>query len=172
MRNFWTSFILLLVLALKSEAQVSYAGRIETGYQYYLFRMVTVDPGPSWKGYNLDDKQSGFSIRSSNGLTFADRSLFTGVGIGLFSFEGIGGTSFFGDFEYLPLKNRISPLYNLRLGYNHIWNQYEGGTGSMHTEFGLGLNFKIREKTGIYIKLGMLFTQQSLLIPITLGFRY
>jgi hypothetical protein len=58
------------------------------------------------------------------------------------------------------------------LGYNHIWNQYEGGTGAVHTEFGVGINYKIKEKFGLYIKSGILITQQSFLLPITLGFRY
>ncbi|MBX3164643.1 MAG: hypothetical protein KF900_09180 [Bacteroidetes bacterium] len=167
-----TTFILLLVSTLETKAQISYFGRIESGYQHYVFRPVRVDPVHGWKGYNLDEKQNGFSVTFVNGLSFADRKLFTGIGLGYLNFEGINGVSVFGDFEYLPLKNKLTPLFNLKLGYNHIWNQYEGGTGTMHTEFGLGLNYTLKEKFGIYIKSGILITQQSLLIPITLGFRY
>lgn len=88
------------------------------------------------------------------------------------NYEGIEGISIFGDFEYSPLKNILTPLFNFRLGYNHIWNQYESGTRTMHTEFSIGLNYKIKEKLGVYIKSGLLITQQSFLLPITLGFRF
>ena len=172
MKHFFTAFIIFLVSTLVTEAQIRYSGRLEAGYQHYLYRTLTVDPGPDWKGYNLDEKQNGYNFTSSNGLSFANSKLFTGIGLGYVNFKGIHGISIFGDFEYLPLKNRLTPLFNFRLGYNHIWNQYEGGRGTILTEFGLGLNYKIKEKFGIYIKSGMLITQQSLLIPITLGFRY
>jgi hypothetical protein len=85
---------------------------------------------------------------------------------------GIDGVAIFGDLEYVPLKKRLTPILNLRLGYNHIWNQYEGGKGTMHTEFGLGINYKIKENLGLYIKSGIMITQQSLFLPLTLGFRY
>lgn len=172
MRHFFLTLILLLVSILFAEAQISYSGRIETGYQHYLFRTLTVDPGPNWKGYNLDKKQNGFNFTTSNGLAFAKRKLYTGIGLGYLNYEGIEGISIFGDFEYLPLKNRLTPLFNLRLGYNHIWNQYDGGTGTMQTEFGLGINYKMKEKLGVYTKSGLVITQQSFLVPITLGFRF
>lgn len=169
MRHFFLTLILLLVSTLFTEAQISHSERIETGYQHYLFRALKVDPGPDWKGYNLDEKQNGYNYTTSYGLSFAERKLYTGIGIGYLNFEGIDGISIFGDFDYLPLKNRLTPLFNLRLGYNHIWNQYEGGTGTMHTEFGLGLYYKIKGIFGIYIKSGLLIMQQSFLVPITLG---
>ncbi len=172
MKHLLTIFALVLGSTLMTKAQTVYSGRIETGYQHYLLKTITVDPGPNWKGYNLDNRQNCFNFASVNGLTFNDRNLFTGIGLGFYNFEGIDGVAIFGDLEYLPLKKRVTPLLNLRLGYNHIWNQYEGGTGTMHTEFGLGINYKIKEKFGLYIKSGILITQQSFLLPLTLGFRY
>ncbi|MCO5230191.1 MAG: hypothetical protein M9958_03445 [Chitinophagales bacterium] len=172
MRHLLTTFILFFIMTFETEAQINYSGRVEGGYQHYLFRTITVDPGPNWKGYYLDKKQSGFSVTSVNGLVFAKRKIFTGIGLGYLNFEGIDGISIFGDFEYLPLKNRVSPLFDLRLGYNHIWNQYENGTGTMNAEFGLGINYRLTEKLGLYCKSGLLITQQSFLIPITLGFRF
>ncbi len=172
MKTLLTTFALLLCLTMATKAQTSYSGRIEIGYLNYFFRTITVDPGPNWKGYNLDNRQNGFNFTSVNGVTFKDRKLFTGIGLGYLNFEGIDGVAMFGDLEYLPLKKRLTPILNLRLGYNHIWNQYEGGTGTMHTEFGLGINYKIKEKFGLYIKSGILMTQQSFLLPLTLGFKY
>jgi hypothetical protein len=172
MKTFLTTSVLLLWLTMPTKAQTSYSGRIETGYMNYLFRTITVEPGPNWKGYNLNNRQNGFNFNSINGVTFQDRKLFTGIGAGYSNFDGIDGVAIFGDFEYLPLKKRLTPILNLRLGYNHIWNQYEGGTGTMHTEFGIGINYKIKENLGLYIKSGIMITQQSLFLPLTLGFIY
>ena len=80
--------------------------------------------------------------------------------------------SLFSDLEYLPFKTRLSPLFNLKIGYSHIWNQYENGTGTALGEFGFGLNYRLTENIDIYAKSGFLITQQSLLIPIRLGFRF
>jgi hypothetical protein len=173
-RHVLITFVVFLVSTFQAEAQVRFSGRIETGYQYFQHRTIIYEPEPGsvWKGYNLKEKQNGMNVTAVNGLTFIDGRLFTGIGLGYLNFEGIEGVSIYGDFEYLPLKYKLSPLVNLKLGYNHIWNQYEGGTGTMHTEFGIGLNYKLKEKFGLYVKAGVLMTQQSLLIPITLGFRY
>ena len=138
----------------------------------YMNRTISVDPGPNWKGYNLNEKQNGINLTVINGLSFVNKKLFAGIGLGYLNFEGINGISVFTDFEYLPLKTKLTPLVNLKLGYNHIWNQYKGGTGTMHTELSVGLNYKLTEKFGLYLKSGMLFTQQSFMIPVTLGFRY
>ncbi|MCO5233717.1 MAG: hypothetical protein LC105_09600 [Chitinophagales bacterium] len=172
MRHLVTIFVLMLYSTLMTKAQTSYSGKIEVGYQHYLFRTLTVEPGHGWKGYNLDKEQNAYNITTSQGITFATRKLFAGIGIGYHNFKGTDGISIFGDFEYLPLKNKITPILNLRLGYNHIWNQYEGGTGTMLTELGLGLNYKINENFGIYLKSGIFISQQAFLIPITLGFRF
>lgn len=172
MRHLLTSTILLFALCNTANSQTNYSGKIETGCMQYMYRTISVDPGPNWKGYNLNEKQNGINLTVINGLSFVNKKLFAGIGLGYLNFEGINGISVFTDFEYLPLKTKLTPLVNLKLGYNHIWNQYEGGTGTMHTELGVGLNYKLKEKFGLYLKSGMLFTQQSFMIPVTLGFRY
>jgi hypothetical protein len=111
---------LVLCLPMITKAQTSYSRQFEVGYQHYLFRTITVDAGPNWKGYNLDNRQNGFNLTSVNGITFKDRKLFTGIGLGYLNFEGINGVAIFGDITYLPLKKRVTPLLNFRLGYNHI----------------------------------------------------
>jgi hypothetical protein len=77
-----TTFFLLLCLTMTTKAQTSYSGRIETGYMNFLSRTITVDPGSNWKGYNLDNRQNGFNFTSINGVTFQDRKIFTGIGLG------------------------------------------------------------------------------------------
>ncbi len=164
---------LLLLFALISVigcSQVYYQRKIETGYMFYQYNTVQVDPGINWKGYHLDD-ENGIDFNVINGLSFK-KKIFTGVGLGYLNFEGINGFSIFTDFEYLPFKTKLNPFVNMRLGYNHIWNQYENGTGSALGELGLGLNYGLTEKISIYVQSGVLMTQQSLLIPIRIGFRF
>lgn len=136
----------------------------------FQYNTVQVDPGPGWKGNYLNN--NGIDINFINGLTCANKKIFAGLGLGYLNFGGTNGISVFADLEYLPLKTKLTPLLNVKSGYSHIWNQYDGGTGTMHTEFGIGLNYKLTEKFGLCLKSGMLFTQQAFLIPINIGFRY
>lgn len=170
MRNLLTTAILLLVLSLGTNAQIVYSGKIESGFMNFRYHTVQVDPGPAWKGNYLND--NGIDINIVNGLSLANNKIFTGLGLGYLNFAGTNGVSVFVDLEYLALKTKITPLLNLKLGYDHIWNQYDGGTGTMHKELCIGVNYKMTEKFGLYLKSGMLYTQQSFLLPIVIGLRY
>ncbi len=170
MWHFLPTTLVLLALSTIVKAQVNYSGKCETGYLKFQYNTVQVDPGPGWKGEYLNS--NGVNINFINGLTFANKKLFTGLGLGYLNFVGTNGVAIFADLEYLPLGTKITPLLNIKLGYDHIWNQYDGGTGTMLSEFGIGLDYKLTEKFRISLKSGMLFTQQSFLIPITIGFRY
>lgn len=151
-------------------AQINYSIKAETGFLDYQFNTVQVDPGKSWKGYNLYE-ENGIDFNVLNGIDFKNK-LFAGIGVGYLNFEGIDGLSVFTDFEYLPLKTRLTPFVNLKVGYSHIWNQYENGTGTGLVELLLGLNFKLTETIDIYAKSGITMTQQSLLTPFRLGIRF
>jgi len=151
-------------------SQINYSIKAETGFLKYQNNTIQVDPGPDWKGYNLYEK-NGIDFNVINSIDFNNK-LFAGIGIEYLNFEGINGISVFSDFEYIPLKTRLTPLINLRVGYSHLWNQYENGTGTLLGEFGLGLNFRLTEKLDIYTKSGFLMTQQSLIIPIRIGLRF
>jgi len=128
------------------------------------YKCVAEKVAEIWKEYGVD-----FSI--INGIDFKNK-LFAGIGLGYLNFEGVNGFSIFSDFEYLPITTRLTPLINLKLGYSHIWNQYENGTGTGLGEFCVGLNYKLIEKMDVYAKSGFTMTHQSLLIPIKLGFRF
>jgi len=162
--------LILLLLGQKGYSQIGYSGKVETGYLKFIANTIRVDPGPNWKGYNLENK-NGIDFNFINGIKLKKKIL-AGIGIGYLNFEGIDGFSIFTDFEYLPLKTRLTPLINMKIGYNHIWNQYENGTGSALFEMGGGLNYKITEKTDICLQSGFLMTQQSFLIPVRFGFRF
>jgi len=157
----------LLLIGLKGLAQIEYTGKLETGYLKFLFNTIQVDPGPDWKGYNLDE-QDGIELNLINGLKYRDHC-YTGIGLGYLNFVGINGVSVFSEFEYVPFKSRLRPAISLRLGYNHIWNQYENGSGSALGEIGMGLDYKLTKKFDIYLKSGFAMTQQSLLIPFRIG---
>ncbi|HNV49691.1 MAG: hypothetical protein WBK40_08625 [Bacteroidales bacterium] len=151
-------------------SQISYSIKTETGFLMYQNNTIQVDPGPNWKGYNLYE-QNGIDFNIVNGIDFENK-LFVGIGIGYLNFEGINGFYAFTDFEYLPLKTKLTPLVNLKIGYSHIWNQYENGTGTGLVELSTGLNYRLTEKIDIYAKSGFTITQQSLLIPIRLGIKF
>lgn len=151
-------------------SQISFSIKAETGFLKYRYNTIQYEPDLNWQGYNLY-KQNGIDFNIINGIDFKNK-LFAGIGVGYLNFEGINGFSAFTDFEYLPLKTRLSPLVNLKIGYSHIWNQYENGTGTGLGELTIGLNYKLTERINIYTKSGFSMTQQSLLVPIKLGIRF
>ena len=151
-------------------SQINYSIKTEAGFLKYQFNTIKVDPGPNWKGYYLDE-ENGVDLNIVNGFDFNNK-VFAGIGLGYLNFEGVNGLSIFSDFEFLPLKTRLKPLINLKIGYSHIWNQYENGSGTVLGELCVGLNFRLTERIDIYTKSGFSMTQQSLLIPIRFGIRF
>ncbi len=151
-------------------SQINYSIKAEAGFIKYLFNTIHVDPGPNWEGYNLNEK-NGIDFNIINGFGFNNK-LFAGIGLGYLNFQGINGISLFSDFEYLPLKTRLTPLINLKIGYSHIWNQYENGKGTVLGELCIGLDYRLSGKVDIFAKSGVTMTQQALLIPIRLGIRF
>ncbi len=172
MKHFLTTGILIIAISFTTKAQINYSGKIETGFLKYNNNTIQVDPGPDWQGYNLNKEQNGIDINLVNGITLFKKRAFVGIGLGYLNFEGISGISVFSDFEYLPLKTRLTPLLNLKIGYDHIWNQYDGGTGTLLTEFGGGVSYKLTDKLDIFVQSGLLLTQQSSLIPLRVGIRF
>jgi hypothetical protein len=162
--------LITMLIVNQGYSQINYSIKAEPGFLKYQYNTIDVDPGPNWKGYNLEE-ENGINLNIINGFDFNNK-LFAGVGLGYLNFEGINGFSIFSDFEYLPLKTRLTPLINIKIGYSHIWNQYENGTGTGLGEVCLGLNFRLTERVDIYTKSGFSMTQQSLLIPIRLGVRF
>jgi len=162
--------LITILIVNQGYSQINYSIKAETGFLKYQFNTIKVDPGSNWKGYNLDE-ENGIDLNIINGIDFKNK-LFAGVGLGYLNFEGVNGLSIFSDFEYLPLKTRLTPLINLKIGYSHIWNQYVNGTGTGLGELCMGLNLRLTERIDIYAKSGFLMTQQSLLIPIRFGIRF
>ena len=155
-------------------AKKRFDGKVEAGFLKFQLTTIQVDPAPGWKGYNLNEEQNGIDINGIYGMNLND--FFVGVGLGYLYFEGIHGGAVFSDLMFVPTirKSQISPLVNLKIGFNHIWNQYEHGKSSALEEIGVGIFYKFdwRKKEGIYLQTGVLITQQALLIPIRLGYRF
>ncbi len=152
-------------------SQVNYSGKVELGYLKFNNTTINVDPGENWKGYYLNEDQNGLTVNLINGIKLKEK-IFAGVGVGYLNFEGISGISVFSDFEYTPLKTKLSPLLNTKVGYSHIWNQYENGSGTALIELGAGLSYKLIGRTRVYLQAGVSFTQQSALIPIKIGIHF
>ena len=53
-----------------------------------------------------------------------------------------------------------------------IQERHRNSTGTELGELCLGLNYKLNDKLNVYAKSGFSATQQSLLIPIRIGFRF
>lgn len=162
---------LLLLISMAVSAQIKHTAKAETGYLSFFTHRYQLDPGPDWKGYHLHENQNGIDLSLINGLSFLKTKAFAGLGIGYLNFEGTNGLSVFTDLEYLPLGTRLTPLINANMGYSHIWNQYSGGTGSVMGELTLGMSYQLSKRYDIYVKSGLLLTQQSTLFPIKIGLR-
>ena len=174
MISFRKVFLLIPFFSLMGMAgysQIGYLGKIETGYSAYVFRATQVDPGPNWLGYYLNDNQNGAEINIINGIEL-NRKFGAGIGIGYLNYEGIDGYSIFASFERLPKENKLSSIANLKIGYNHIWNQYENGSGSLLLELSIGGNYRISENIGIYLQAGIAGTLQAIFIPVKIGVRF
>jgi hypothetical protein len=163
--------LLLLLVSTTAYAQLRYAAKVETGYLSYQYRTIIVEPGPNWRGYNLKKNQSGIDLNWINGVLI-QKQLYLGLGVGYTNFDGINGYSVFTDFDGILLKTKLSPLLSIKAGYNHIWNQYEKGTGTGLVELSIGLNYNVSRKSSLYLKSGILWVQQAQFIPIRAGIRF
>lgn len=166
------SIFLFSIFNFSSLAQIRYAGKIEGSYFIYNYTTIQVEPGPGWKGYNIDDESNGVGFSCSNGISIFNNKLYTGVGFGYLNFKSIQGYSLYADVNYSPFKSKVNPFLNLNVGYSHLNNQYENGTRTGLVNIGAGLNFNLNKTRAIYLQSGLMFTQQAMLLPITLGLKF
>jgi hypothetical protein len=164
-------FTLFFCSLIPSYGQIKYVRKLEAGFLTYLTNTITVDADVGWKGYHLDENQNGIDLNIINSIRFKN-DISLGIGLGYLNFEGIHGYSIFVDYEYYNSKKKIAPLTNYKIGLNHIFNQYEGGTIGVPVEIGFGVICKLNEKFRISAQSGFLFTQQSFLIPLRVGLRF
>lgn len=168
MTNRLLAILILANFTLFGFSQAKFNTKIEFGKLKYVGHTILIDPGLGWKGYNLDNQQDALSINVSSGYLF-NNVLYTGAGVGYLNFEGIHGLNVYADFDYHPMKSRLSLSLNNKIGYSHIWNQYDNGTGTILGEIGIKINYRLKNSTSIYFQIGAMATQQSLLIPFKMG---
>jgi hypothetical protein len=157
-----------ILSASTSFAQKQFSTKFEANYLSHRYVTVKVDPGENWQGYNLTT--NGYEFTASAGTASARR--FVGLGAAYQRFDKYNGASVFVDYDRRFSKRSISPLLNIRIGYNHLWNQYEGGRGSFLSDFKVGVDFRFNDKQSIFLKSGIMLFQQSNVVPIKMGVRF
>lgn len=163
---------LFLLMTFSAVAQVKYSLKVEGGYLDVEGHTLEVDPGPDWRGYYVENVRAGFDINAINGISLFKQRLSVGLGLGYVNLEGYQGYSIFSDIEYVPMKTRFSPLLNLKIGQNHLWNQYDGGTKTTLGELTIGVNARIKKNLGVYAKIGGLGMQQTFFAVTRVGVRF
>jgi hypothetical protein len=161
--------ILITAIAANAYSQCRHALKFETAYLHYFDHTITIDSDdPGWKGYKLNDQQNGFDFNVINGVRFREHFM-AGACLGYLNFEGIHGMAVFADLDYAPLIRRLTPIFNIKAGYNHIWNHFENGSGSALGEIGAGIKYAVNDKISVQIQAGVLRTQQTQFFPVRLS---
>ena len=163
--------LFFLLVSIAVNAQVQYQPKVEMGYMNFRGVTVVIQPGPNWRGYYLNENQNGVDVSVINGISIQEK-YFVGVGLGFLNFEGINGYYIYADADYITMKTKLAPLLNFKVGYNHIYNQYEGGTASSLAELGVGLRYRMAKRRQLYIQTGFLGTQQANFNTFRLGVQF
>ncbi len=170
-------FLIAVLFSTAAFSQIRYSGKIEAEYNFNLSRTVTVDPGPNWQGYNLDNRQSGLGANFINGVFF-NQKFFAGLGVGYNHFSrrnaaqnNVSGILVLANGEYVDLSKPRSVLFYANAGVSHIWNQYDNGSTTEFIEGGVGYNFPFLSNH-LYIKTGFASMQQSVFYKLGAGFRF
>ncbi|TCD17644.1 hypothetical protein EZ456_22775 [Pedobacter psychrodurus] len=158
-------------LNLCAQSQIKYTGKIETGYHIFLARPLKIDAGEGWMGYQLVGTPNGLDLSLVNGVSFKD-NLRLGLGVSYLNYGGINGYSVFGDLEYVTIKARIAPVFNLKIGSSHINNQYGDGSTETVVDFSGGVEHRVGKKLSLQYKAGFRFVHQSIFLPIRIGARF
>jgi len=163
--------LIFICLSLMTNAQIRYTAKVEAGYEFFLSRPVKVDPGPDWRGYQLDKEPNGLDVSVINGLSF-NEYLRLGLGVGYLKYGKIDGYSIFCDLECITSKDKVSPLFNLKIGRSHINNQYDDGSTDSLVDFTAGVEHRISKKISLQYKAGFRFVHQSIFLPIRMNVRF
>ena len=95
-----------------------------------------------------------------------------GAGVGYGNYSGDHALQAFFDLQAIFMKTRFSPLLNLKIGYNHLFNQYDGGTRGFIMEGGLGISYRLSEAYIITMQSGGMILQDAAMLPIRIGFLF
>ncbi|MCQ2273950.1 MAG: hypothetical protein MJZ86_04055 [Bacteroidales bacterium] len=192
--------IVMLFAAVSASAQytqqrpnVEYMLKIEAGYlqnvgNYGKPSIDGVAPNVRPQGYNLNAHEVAFGLNIINGVNIS-QDFFLGGGVG-FSYclpmlndptlQPSPMGQVFVDMDYRPVGDTWAPMVGARLGGSFLMNSNNYGTTmSPYVEIYTGLNWFYdhalqqmdRNYHSFYVEAGVVFQQQTVFIPIRLGWR-
>lgn len=180
----------------QEKPNVEYMLKVEAGYlhnvgnygkQKELSDGSTNPTDPN--GYNLRDHEEAFGLNVINGINIS-QDFFLGLGLGYNYcqplYQGNKGLTpshmaqVFVDMDYRPIDATFAPMVGARVGGSMLMNDNNYGTTmSEYLEVYAGLNWFYdhayqqmdRNYHSVYIEAGVVLVQQTVFIPIRIGWR-
>ncbi len=172
---------------------VEYMFKLEAGYLHNVgnYGKPTIDgvaPNVTPQGYNLNAHEEAFGLNIINGVNIS-QDFFLGGGLGYSfcqptladkSLEPSHMAQVFVDMDYRPVGETWAPMVGARLGGSFLMNNNNYGTTmSPYVEIYGGLNWFYdhalqqmdRNYHSFYAEVGVVFQQQTVFIPLRLGWR-
>lgn len=192
--------IVMLVAAMSASAQytqqrpkVEYMFKVEAGYlhnvgNYGKPEIDGVAPNVTPQGYYLKDSEEAFGLNVINGVNIS-QDFFLGGGLGYSycmptmndaTLEAGHMAQVFVDMDYRPVGNIWAPMVGARLGGSFLMNNNNYGTTmSPYVEVYTGLNWFYdhalqqmdRNYHSLFVEVGVVFQQQTVFIPLRVGWR-
>lgn len=180
----------------QEKPNVEYMLKVEAGYLHNVgnygkqkvFSDGNTNPSTA-NGYNLRDHEEAFGLNVINGINIS-QDFFLGGGLGysycLPLYQGNKGVNashmaqVFVDMDYRPINATFAPMVGARLGGSILMNDNNYGTTmSEYVEVYAGLNWFYdhayqemdRNYHSFYVEAGVVLAQQTVFIPIRIGWR-
>ena len=173
---------------------VEYMFKIEMGYlhnvgNYGTPKVEASTPDIKGTGYNLNAWEEGMGLNVINGINIS-QDFFLGGGLG-YNFcapmrpvkldKNSHMVNAFVDMDFRPVGETWAPMLGLRLGGSFLMNANNyGNTISPYFEFYGGLNWFYdhalqqmdKNYHSLFAEVGVVLVQQSIFIPIRVGWRW
>lgn len=193
--------IVMLVAATSVSAQYTqdnpkceYMLKIEAGYLHNVGNFGTpaveaTNPNIEGTGYNLNAWEEGMGLNIINGVNIS-QDFFLGGGVGYTFCAPLRPVHFdrsshmaqvFIDMDFRPVGDTWAPMVGVRLGGSFLMNPNNyGNTVSPYFEFYGGLNWFYdhtlqqmnRNYHSLFVELGIVLEQQTLFVPLRIGWRW
>ena len=174
--------------------KVEYMFKIEMGYlhnvgNYGTPKVEASTPDIKGTGYNLNAWEEGMGLNVINGINIS-QDFFLGGGLG-YNFcapmrpvkldKNSHMVNAFVDMDFRPVGETWAPMLGLRLGGSFLMNSNNyGNTISPYFELYGGLNWfydhalqqMFRNYHSLFAEVGVVLVQQSIFIPIRVGWRW
>lgn len=186
----FVSLLFLILAATTANAQYrqdrsefEYMFKAEAGYMPFVANLGSEGEN----GYYISDQRHMVNVNVINGVNFR-QDFFVGLGLGYgyaakpgnFS-EGWHTAMGFVDVDYRPLREEFAPMVGAKLGASYMMSDtpYEN-TLTPYLELSTGINWFFRfgyrnmerNYLSLYLELAVAYTQQTVFIPVRMGFRF